>query len=165
MVSPGVSSTTSVTINNYELRLLQPNVLASGVSVDTKPSRSGLLAQLDAQLGSLSNPSTSARPALTSKVSLPLRRSAAGNSVKPEPTDSIVPRKRSSSSLVYLGAENEEEKPVLSTPPVSKRASFRPPKASLAFANPKMESLHEHVHVPPPHHQVVLPVLASYRLF
>ncbi|OAX39929.1 hypothetical protein K503DRAFT_865031 [Rhizopogon vinicolor AM-OR11-026] len=130
-----------------------PNILASRVSVDAKPSRGGLLAQLDAQLTGFSNPTTSARPASPSKVyvSLPLRCSGTRNSVKPEPTDPIIPRKR---TLLYLGAENEEDKPTVSTLPVSKRTSLQPPKAPLALANVKKESSQVHVHPPPPYHKV-----------
>jgi len=141
--------------------IAQPNVLASSTLVDMKPSRGGLLAQLDAQLGS----DSSARSESASKVyaSLPLRRS--GTSVKLEPTDLIIPRKSIPSSLLFLGAENEEDKPTVPTPPVSKRTSWQPPKPPLALVNAKAETSQGHDHVPPPHHQVVLPVFASHPLF
>ena len=121
---------------------MQPSELASDVPTEAKPLRGGLLAQLDAQLNSLSSPNTSIRlPSVY--VSLPLSRSAIGNSVKPEPTDLVIPRKRTSPSLTHLGFKSEE-KPAVSVPPVSKPISSQVPKAPLIDCH--TESFEDNVH-------------------
>ncbi|KAG2140702.1 SNF2 family N-terminal domain-containing protein, partial [Suillus clintonianus] len=144
-----------------------PNVLASDVAIDTKPPRGGLLAQLDANLNvnSLSNPSTSARraPTLKALVSIPLRRGTAGTAVEPGPADSAIPRKRTS-SLMFLGAEKEEDKPGVSTPPVSKRTTLERPGALLAPANSNTKSSQGHIFVQPTDHNAVLPVAHKVSL-
>ncbi|KIK40408.1 hypothetical protein CY34DRAFT_807271 [Suillus luteus UH-Slu-Lm8-n1] len=109
------------------------HVLVSDAAIDAKPPRGSLLAQLDANLNvnGLSGPSTSARraPTLKALAPLPLRR---GTIVKPEPADAVIPRKRSSSSLMFLGADKEEDNSSVSALPVSKRTVLQPPKALLA---------------------------------
>ncbi|KAG0702167.1 SNF2 family N-terminal domain-containing protein [Suillus ampliporus] len=139
-----------------------PNALAPEVTIDTKPPRGGLLAQLDAKLNvnSHSNQSTSARRTPTSKayVSLPLRRSNVGTPAKPEPTDPVIPRKRTSSFLTFLGTENEEDEPGVSVPLVSKRTTLQPPKAPRVLVNPITKFSRGHIPVQPANHQAVLPV-------
>ncbi|KAG2151182.1 SNF2 family N-terminal domain-containing protein [Suillus bovinus] len=112
-----------------------PNVHVPDIAVDTKPPRGGLLAQLDANLNvnSLSSTSASAprAPSLRAFVSLPLGRKNAGTAIKPEPTDAVIPRKRTSSSLMFLGAENEEDKSGVSTLPISKRTILHLSKAPV----------------------------------
>ncbi|KAG1726392.1 P-loop containing nucleoside triphosphate hydrolase protein [Suillus lakei] len=103
-----------------------PNVLASDVAIDTKPPRV-----------------SSARRAPTLKAfgPLPLRRGTAGTVVKPEPADSVIPRKRTSSSLSIPGAQ-----------------PLQPPKALLALVNSNTKLSQGHIPVQPAHQQAVLPV-------
>ncbi|KAG1772000.1 SNF2 family N-terminal domain-containing protein [Suillus placidus] len=138
-----------------------PNVLVSDVAI-AKPPRGGLLAQLDANLNvnSLSSPGTSAprAPTLKAFTSLLLRRGTAGTAVKFEPADTVIPRKRTSSSLMFLGAENEEDKSSVSTPLVSKRTTLQPPKALLALVNSNTQPSQGHIPVQPTDQKAVLPV-------
>lgn len=135
------------------------NVLVSDSAIDAKPPRGGLLAQLDANLNvnSLSGPGTSVRraPTLKAFVSLPSRR---GSIVKPEPADTVIPRKRTSSSLIFLGAENEEDNSTVSTLPVSKRTILQPPKALLAHVNSNTQLSQGHIPVQLADQKAVLPV-------
>ncbi|KAG1871505.1 SNF2 family N-terminal domain-containing protein [Suillus subluteus] len=147
---------------NKAIKNETPNLLASDVAIDTKPPRGSLLAQLDANLNvsNLSSPSKSARraPTLKAFVSLPSRRGTAGTTVKPEPADTVIPRKRTSSSLMFLGAENEEDKSSVSTPSVSRRTTLQPPKALLALVNSNTQPSQGHIPVQLADQKAVLPV-------
>ncbi|KAG2129317.1 SNF2 family N-terminal domain-containing protein [Suillus cothurnatus] len=108
----------------------------------------------------LSSPSTSTRraPTLKAFVSLPSRRGTAGTTVKAEPADTVIPRKRTSSSLIFLGAEKEEDKSGVSTPSISKRTILQPPKALLAPVNSNTQPSQGHIPVQLVDQKAVLPV-------
>lgn len=86
---------------------------------------------------------------------LPLRRGTAETAVKPEPADTVIPRKRTSSSLVFLGAENEENKSGVSTLSVSKRTIIQPPKAPV---NSNTQPSQGHIPIQFADQKAVLPV-------
>jgi hypothetical protein len=146
--------------NSIMTMIAQSHVLVSDAAIDAKPPRGSLLAQLDANLNvnGLSGPSTSARraPTLKALAPLPLRR---GTIVKPEPADAVIPRKRSSSSLIFLGADKEEDSSSVSTLPVSKRTVLQPPKALLAHVNSNTQLSQGHIPVQLADQKAVLPVV------
>ncbi|KAG1731243.1 SNF2 family N-terminal domain-containing protein [Suillus occidentalis] len=133
------------------------NVLVSDVAVDAKLPRGGLLAQLDANLNvkNLSSPCTFVQRAPTFKVfiTLPMR---CGSIIKPDPADTVIPRKRTSSSLIFLGAENEDNNSCVSTLPISRHTILQLPKALLAYVNSNMQLLQGHIPVQLADQKVVL---------
>ncbi|KIK91296.1 hypothetical protein PAXRUDRAFT_830977 [Paxillus rubicundulus Ve08.2h10] len=127
----------------------------SGSTVaDTKPSRLGLLAQLDANFANLG--ATSSEPPVGVD---PIPRTAKSNHLrlhaKLEPTESTVPRKRQSTSLVFLGVENDNTDNTR-TFPASKRAKIEQVKSPLTFVDANAASMAFH-DVPPVHPQVATP--------
>lgn len=77
----------------------------------------------------------------------PLKRGTTGTAVKPEPANIVIPRKRTSSSLLFLGTEKEEDKSGVSTLPVSKRTTLQSPEVLLAPANSNTQSSQGHIPV------------------
>ncbi|KAF9220758.1 hypothetical protein BS17DRAFT_786466 [Gyrodon lividus] len=117
---------------------------------DTKPSLLGLLAQLDANLSGTSSLSEALVPVK------PILHTAKSNRlclhVKPEPVEITVPRKRQSSSLVFLGAENDMTDSNVRTPPPLKRTKIEPVKSPLAFVDANAASMASHG-IPPVNQQ------------
>jgi hypothetical protein len=161
-IKNGTVSKVAFSTNSIMTMIVQPNILVPDVAINTKPPRGGLLAQLDANMNvdNLSSPSTSTRraPTLKAFVSLPSRRGTAGTTVKAEPADTVIPRKRTSSSLIFLGAEKEEDKSGVSTPSISKRTILQPPKALLAPVNSNTQPSQGHIPVQLVDQKAVLPV-------
>ncbi|KAF8838463.1 hypothetical protein BDN67DRAFT_971507 [Paxillus ammoniavirescens] len=131
-------------------------VLPGSTVVDMKPSRLGLLAQLDANFGNIGATFSPSEAPLDVE---PIPRTAKSNHwrlpAKPEPTESTVSRKRQSSSLVFLGVENDKTDNTRTLPP-SKRAKIEQVKSPLTFVDANAASMALHG-VPPVNQQVAAP--------
>ncbi|KIJ63774.1 hypothetical protein HYDPIDRAFT_155277 [Hydnomerulius pinastri MD-312] len=127
-----------------EAKAVSPGSMAP----DTKPARLSLLAQLDANLDKISAHSALPLDSVDVKPVLPHASSKRVRSLaKPEPVESTIPRKRQSSTLVYLGVENHKTEDNVGTPPPSKRAKLDPVKSPLTLVDANATST---AHVAPP---------------
>ncbi|KAF9240466.1 SNF2 family N-terminal domain-containing protein [Melanogaster broomeanus] len=124
---------------------LESNAMsARSTALDMKPYM-GLLAQLDANFGNISGPSSVSRHAVDVKhVPLTARNDPSRLHVKPEPVESTVPRQRQSSSLVFLGVENDKTDTNPHTPLPSKGAGIGLAKSPLACIDANAASMTFH---------------------